>query len=116
MRRIARLAVVALWVAAVAGCDRRTDTIDYAGPVADWPAYGSSPGGGHYSAATQITRANVHALHKAWEYRSGDMREPGTSVIEIAPGISKPMPGSSWQMTPIPVSYTHLTLPTSDLV
>ena len=106
MIRIARLAVIAFWVTVVAGCDRETVAVDYAGPVADWPAYGSAPGGGHYSAATQITRDNVHALHKAWEYRSGDMREPGTSMIEIASGVSKPMPGSSWQMTPILVGDT----------
>ncbi|MBP8925300.1 MAG: pyrroloquinoline quinone-dependent dehydrogenase [Pseudomonadales bacterium] len=106
MIRIAVLTVVAVWVAIVAGCGRNTGVVDYAGPVADWPAYGSSPGGGHYSAATQITRDNVHALQQAWVYRSGDMREPGASMIEMASGVSKPMPGSSWQMTPILVGDT----------
>ena len=32
--------------------------IDYSGPVAEWTAFGANEGGGHFSPATQITRAS----------------------------------------------------------
>lgn len=101
--RITTLAAV-LASALLAACEPNV-AVDYApGPVAEWGAYGALPGGGHYSAADQITRDNVHALKQAWVYRSGDMREPGPGVID---GKQVPMlPGSSWQMTPILVGDT----------
>jgi glucose dehydrogenase len=37
-----------------------------------WPAYGGSQNGDHYSALTQINRANVHALKQAWSYDTGE--------------------------------------------
>jgi quinoprotein glucose dehydrogenase len=37
----------------------------------EWPAYGNI-GGTHYSAAAQITPANVTQLQLAWVYRTGD--------------------------------------------
>ncbi len=46
-----------------------------AGAPADWPAYGGAAGGGHYSAADEITRENVSRLEVAWVHRSGDFRE-----------------------------------------
>ena len=101
--RITTLAAV-LASTLLAACDRNI-AVDYTpGPVAEWGAYGAAPGGGHYSAADQITRDNVHALEQAWVYRSGDMREPGPGEIG---GQKMPMlPGSSWQMTPILVGDT----------
>ena len=36
-----------------------------------WRAYGGDPGGTRYSAADQITPANVSGLGLAWEYRTG---------------------------------------------
>ncbi len=45
--------------------------VSYEGPVADWPAYGATPGGLKYSAANQITADNVQYLEKAWEHNSG---------------------------------------------
>lgn len=46
-----------------------------AGVAADWPAYGATPGGTHFSRANQITTENVVHLEKVWEHRSGDVRE-----------------------------------------
>jgi len=79
---------------------------DYSGPIADWPAFGAAPGGGHYSPATQITRDNVHRLVKAWEYRSGHLRTAGSNKVEFAPGQPLPAASSSWEMTPILVGDT----------
>ena len=45
------------------------------GTVTDWPAYGATPGGTHFSRANQITPANVGSLEVAWLHRSGDIRE-----------------------------------------
>ena len=104
MRNRITISAVVLASALLAACDRNI-SVEYApGPVAEWGAYGAAPGGGHYSAADQITRDNVHALEQAWVYRSGDMREPGPGEIG---GQKMPMlPGSSWQMTPILVGDT----------
>ena len=38
-----------------------------------WPAYGGDQGGQRYSAARQITAANVTSLAVAWTYSTGDM-------------------------------------------
>lgn len=38
----------------------------------EWPAYGGAPGGGHYTAATQINPNNIAELALAWSHRSGD--------------------------------------------
>ena len=43
-----------------------------ASPVAGWPAWGDTPGGLRYSAATQITPENVGRLKVAWTYRMGE--------------------------------------------
>ena len=45
---------------------------DAAATTHEWPAYGGAPGGGHYSAATQIAAGNVNQLGLAWSHRSGD--------------------------------------------
>jgi len=51
-------------------------------PHAGWSLPGGEMGGGHFSAASQITRANVANLEVAWTHRSGDFREgePATFV------------------------------------
>ncbi len=46
-------------------------------PVAHWPAYGATPGGTHFSNATQVTPENVMHLEQVGEHRSGDIREAG---------------------------------------
>ncbi len=79
------LALAAAWLA----CEPRV-AIDHSGPVADWPVYGGAPGGGRFSALTQITPANVAALEPAWTYHTGDVFQPGEA---LAP--------TSFQATPI---------------
>jgi len=49
----------------------------------DWPAYGGSDGGGHYSPATQINRENVKRLQQAWVHRSGDFKGGVQSLTEV---------------------------------
>jgi quinoprotein glucose dehydrogenase len=63
-------------------------------PIAGWPAYGATPGGTHFSRASQITPENVHRLEKAWEHRSGDIREADISEERF-------VTQSSLQVTPI---------------
>lgn len=82
------------------------EQLDYSGPFADWPTYGGAPGGGHYSAATQITPANVYRLEKAWEYRSGDVRYAGAYDITYPNGKKVPALSSAWQLTPLLINNT----------
>jgi len=56
----------------------------------DWQHYGGDQGGRHYSAAQQITRANVAQLQVAWVHRSGDSEK-----------LSAWMENTSAQATPI---------------
>jgi quinoprotein glucose dehydrogenase len=63
------------------------------GPVAGWPQYGATKGGGHDSALTQITRDNLDRLQMAWIYHTGDVAK--------GPGAK-----SSFQTTPILVDDT----------
>jgi len=72
-----------------------------------WDSYGGSPGGGHYSSASQITPANVTELELAWEHRSGDFREARPGREGSKPGDEDgPMPQSSLQVTPIVIADT----------
>ena len=41
----------------------------------DWPTYAGSPGGGQYSALSQINKDNVKELEQAWVYHSGDVSD-----------------------------------------
>jgi quinoprotein glucose dehydrogenase len=43
-------------------------------PNHDWPSYGGSPEGNHYSPLDQINRGNVQQLQQAWSF---DTEEPG---------------------------------------
>lgn len=65
-----------------------------ANTTSDWPAYGATPGGTHFSRARQITPENVADLEVAWHHRSGDFRE-----AEMSGPV--PMLQSSMQVTPI---------------
>jgi quinoprotein glucose dehydrogenase len=71
------------------------------GSVATWTAYGGTPGGTHYSSATQITRDNVRWLEPAWEHRSGDIRH-GREWVEG----ELPIGPSGFQATPIVIDDT----------
>lgn len=93
-----------IFVAILLSACTEDPAVDFSGPTADWPSYGGSPGGGHYSEANQITPANVHLLEKAWEYRSGDFREGGKgALIKDNPEGIKALPqlASGFQVTPI---------------
>jgi len=46
------------------GCEE-TVSMDFAGPVADWPHYGADAGGTRFSPLTQINRDNVDSLRVA---------------------------------------------------
>src|SRR5688572_13117192 len=55
-----------------------------------WIAYGGAPGGGHYSALTQIDRGNVGNLRQAWSHSTGEV------AANMAEGR-----GASYEVTPI---------------
>ena len=71
-----------------------------AGQPAGWPAYGATPGGTHFSAASQITPDNVAWLEQAWVHNSGDFRDAGMSDEGRYVG------SSAFQATPILVDET----------
>ena len=56
------------------------------GTVTDWPGYGGTPGGSHFSRANQITPENVQYLELAWEHRSGDIRAANISPDQFISG------------------------------
>jgi quinoprotein glucose dehydrogenase len=62
------------------------------GTFADWPYYGSDPGGNRYSPLTQINRTNVTQLKIAWEYRTGDLSDGSggrrVSAFETTPIVA----------------------------
>jgi quinoprotein glucose dehydrogenase len=49
-----------------------------------WPAYGGDAGGSRYSAAAEITRANVKDLKVAWTYRTKAFDKPGRDIEDTA--------------------------------
>jgi quinoprotein glucose dehydrogenase len=67
----------------------------------DWPAYGSAPGGGHFSSADQINRSNVASLQKAWTHRSGDYRAGLQTLNEGVSGDDLLNRPTSFMVTPI---------------
>lgn len=72
----------------------------------EWPAYGGGPGGGHFSEAVAIDKANVARLDMAWTHRSGDFRGGTQSLSEA---VSDELQGSrptSFVGTPIMVKGT----------
>jgi quinoprotein glucose dehydrogenase len=83
------------------GCEDAPPPVPGGGSVATWTAYGGTPGGTHYSSATQITPENVAWLEPAWEHRSGDIRMP-RGPSEDGPPIS----ANGFQATPIVIEDT----------
>ncbi|MGE0241645.1 MAG: PQQ-binding-like beta-propeller repeat protein, partial [Parvibaculaceae bacterium] len=55
----------------------------------EWIAYGRTAGGSHFSPLTGITPDNVGRLQRAWEYRTGDIRDaakdPEETTYEVTP-------------------------------
>ena len=84
------------------GCGESTDLVRPSGPGTDWPAYGSLPGGSHYSSADEITPENVEFLELAWVHNSGDFREGRTDPESPLGGVAQ----SAFQATPILVDDT----------
>src|SRR5678815_1464645 len=84
----------------------------------DWPAYGGDAGGSRHSPLKEINRSNVAKLKTAWTYHTGDVSDgadyPVRSAFEATPLM---IDDTLYVVTVFgrPVSYTHLTLPTSDL-
>lgn len=75
-------------------------------PSIDWPAYGGSAGGGHFSEAALITKDNVDGLAQAWVHRSGDYTAGVQSLTE---SVSEELVGNrptSFIGTPIVVAGT----------
>jgi len=70
------------------------------GQPAQWSSYGATPGGTHFSSATQITPDNVAWLEQAWVHNSGDFRDAGVTADGGYMG------SSAFQATPIVVDDT----------
>lgn len=88
------------------GCERGGEPVTIEpGPVVDWPAWGGTPGGGHYTPLRQIDAANVAALEVAWVHRSGDYRA-GPDLNRDDYDLTRVLPASSFQATPIVVEDT----------
>jgi quinoprotein glucose dehydrogenase len=89
--------LLALLTACSAGIPAAPDSIR-SPEVEEWSSYGATPGGTHFSAASEITPGNVHLLEQAWVHRSGDIREASGEQ-----GEDGWLPQSSLQVTPIVV-------------
>ena len=75
-------------------------------PNIEWPAYGGSAGGGHYSAASEITPGNVARLEQAWTHQSGDFRLGELSLTEESRSDDTASMPSAFAATPIMVRDT----------
>ncbi len=111
----ATIPVAGVLVACGASIDAGNEAVAAAAPrnvVADWPAFGATGGGTHFSRASQITPANVARLEVAWTHRSGDFREAywgeGEPTLEEEGGHGSRSrhSQSSLQVTPIVVEDT----------
>lgn len=59
-------------------------------PEGEWHAYGRTHGGSHYSPLADIKPTNVARLTKAWEYRTGEIRDdndPEETTYEVTPTV-----------------------------
>ncbi len=71
----ARLASLAALLAATLSACAEPAELALTGPTADWPHYGSDPGGLRWSPLDQIHRGNVGELELAWSYHHGDVSD-----------------------------------------
>ncbi len=96
-------------VGALAGLGLLVATQASAESALGWPAYGGSPGGGHFTTAEQIDAGNVGALEVAWIHRSGDFRVGGVNLLESdseADSREAQLSPGSFMGTPIVVNDT----------
>lgn len=70
------LCILSLWIAAIQaqGTDKQN---------VDWPVYGGHSSSDHYSALSQINRANVSRLRVAWKFDTGERGILQTSPIMV---------------------------------
>jgi len=59
------------------------------GPTGEWQTYGGDPGAMKYSPLTEINRDNVHLLHQAWVWRTGERAD---SARRTRPGLFEATP------------------------
>jgi len=67
---------------------RTAASIQYAAAPGDWPAYGGTWSGLKWTAANQITPANVGNLKEAWHFHTRDIKgpgDPGEFTYEVTP-------------------------------
>ncbi len=96
-RDLALLGLVALLVACSASLGPAPSALASPDRV-EWPSYGATPGGTHFSPAAEITPANVAQLEQVWTHQSGDIRQASGEL-----GEDEARPQSSLQVTPIVV-------------
>ncbi len=67
-------------------------SIDYQGPVAEWPVYGGNNQANRFSPLTQVNRDNVGQLQVAWSHQSGDFAngsdEWAFTSLQVTPIVS----------------------------
>ncbi|MBV8684395.1 MAG: pyrroloquinoline quinone-dependent dehydrogenase [Caulobacteraceae bacterium] len=75
VEKIGRGALASTFLAALAltACGPRRPAAIASQPEREWPFYGGDQGGQRYSAASQITPANVRSLRVAWTFSTGDL-------------------------------------------
>lgn len=66
----------------------------------NWTAYAGSNLGNHYSAAAQITPANVAKLQKVWEYHHADMPRAGEKIAYLNESTPLKVGSSLYTCTP----------------
>jgi quinoprotein glucose dehydrogenase len=72
----------------------------------DWPGWGRSSRGDHWSPLAEITPANVSRLQVAWTFRTGDIRSDNADPTE-----------TTYEVTPIKVGDTlYLCTPHDELI
>lgn len=98
--RFSLLPLLMVFALALAACGPDAPPEVGPGTAADWPAYGATPGGTHYSVADQITPGNVQHLEQVWVHNSGDFTSGGEREDGSRYGPS------AFQVTPILVDRT----------
>ena len=83
-RPIARNCVGALiWIAVAWSSASQSSSMDAHAEKQDWPAYGGTPEGTHYSRLAQINRDNVKTLRVAWSFDTGEAGGLQTSPLIV---------------------------------
>jgi quinoprotein glucose dehydrogenase len=75
-----RAAAIGAGLLALTACAPKPATPVARAADTDWPSYGGDPGGQKFSAAAQITPANVGQLEVAWTYSTGESARHGKAL------------------------------------